>query len=145
MRSARLFPRGLRGLPLGRRGRCSLDDRSREVYRGIDVTYYLSISPDGIRIIDSSGKLAKEIAVEGVNRLAMIDWAADGKGVFTNDTGVAGSGDTLLYVTLDGKVSRLRAQPKTLSGVYAIPSPDGKFLALSGYTRESNVWLMENF
>jgi hypothetical protein len=31
------------------------------------------------------------------------------------------------------------------NGTYAIPSPDGRHLAIKSWTLDSNIWMMENF
>jgi hypothetical protein len=51
---------------------------------------------------------------------------------------------TLLNVKLDGTTSILMSgnNPRVR---YAIPSPDGRFLAIREDTDASNVWLVNNF
>lgn len=52
----------------------------------------------------------------------------------------------LLYVNLEGRASVLWEQ--NLAGrwlTWGTPSPNGRYVALLGYTADSNVWLLENF
>ena len=79
------------------------------------------------------------------------DWAADGKGLFTS--GQVAQRSVLLYVDLQGNTHVLREQKGGLSpgvrggfsGPWGVPSPDGRHLAMLGWTRNSNVWMMEGF
>ena len=50
------------------------------------------------------------------------------------------SGRELLFIRLDGTSRVLWSQPGT--PVAAIPSPDGTHLAIAGWTRQSNVWML---
>jgi hypothetical protein len=58
--------------------------------------------------------------------LNLLDYAADGKGFFTSDYSTD-LGARLLYVSLSGATSFL---------TWGVPSPDGKWLAMLGATRE---------
>ena len=51
---------------------------------------------------------------------------------------------TLLNVRLDGSASILIGGSNPRIG-HAIPSPDGRLLAICETTGTSNVWLVENF
>jgi hypothetical protein len=58
-----------------------------------------------------------------------------------------------LYVDLRGNARLVREQNgginPTMSagffGRWGVPSPDGRHLAMLGWTRNSNVWMMEGF
>jgi hypothetical protein len=54
------------------------------------------------------------------------------------------AGNILLHVDMNGGSTELWRQPGS-GRVWAIPSRDGKHLAIYGSTRDSNVWLLENF
>jgi Tol biopolymer transport system component len=84
----------------------------------------------------------RELAVKGWNELDSIVWSVDGKSLLVSwhhesDT-------ALLNVALDGKVSVLlhSSNPEILG---AIPSPDGRSLAIAGFSTTRNVWQIENF
>ena len=51
---------------------------------------------------------------------------------------------TLLYVDLMGNAHALW-QVKNFQATWAIPSHNGKYLAISAPTVDSNVWMVENF
>jgi Tol biopolymer transport system component len=119
-----------------------------------------AISPDGSRLALIDGNQYKgrievlslsdrgwhELPVEtGWGALQSIGWAADGKGFYV----IPGPPDfNLLYVTLAGKVKPLlpkARRPWMIWMTSPLPSPDGKYLAFQAQTRDSNVWMLENF
>jgi len=122
----------------------------------IDPSCNWSLSPDGSQraIVPDSPKNgtillrstltgeARELAVKGWNELDSIVWSVDGKSLLVSWHHESDS--ALLNVTLDGRVSVLlhSSNPKTLG---AIPSPDGRSLAIAGTSTARNVWQIENF
>jgi DNA-binding winged helix-turn-helix (wHTH) protein/Tol biopolymer transport system component len=98
-----------------------------------------------LQILPLAGGRAREINVRGWQGLMTLRWAADGKGLFVSPGTALGA--TALYVDLEGRAQVIW---KLESGNYsrsawAIPSPNGRFLTLTGYASNSNVWLLENF
>jgi hypothetical protein len=80
--------------------------------------------------------------VAGLNvALYYIRWAADGRGWYVSTAPSTGAW-TLLKVDLSGK-----AQPLMQGSTWAdaIPSPDGRHVAIMGESLTSNVWMLENF
>jgi Tol biopolymer transport system component len=78
--------------------------------------------------------------------LETVDWAPNNKGLFTSATKEKSS--VLLYVDLQSNADVLWEQAGEQEGnndIYAIPSPDGRRLAMFGWTRNSNMWMLENF
>jgi dipeptidyl aminopeptidase/acylaminoacyl peptidase len=53
-------------------------------------------------------------------------------------------GSVLLHLDLQGRTNVLWEQPVD-NVTYARPSPDGRHIAMIGWTLHSNVWMMENF
>jgi WD40 repeat protein len=110
-----------------------------------------------IRIYSLRGELQKEVVVESASFLAGLDWAPSGAGFFSGDlvsqtrTGPAFSPRTwrfqtrsdLLFIRLDGSSRVLWSQQG--APVFAVPSPDGTHLAIAGWTRQSNVWMLTDF
>src|SRR5262249_18997343 len=90
----------------------------------------------------TTGKSHK-LVLKGWEGLKNIDWSADGKSLFVvwhdfqRDS-------ALLNVSLDGKVSVLlrSSNPEVF---WAIPSPDGRLLAIAEAQSTQNVWQIENF
>jgi serine/threonine protein kinase len=121
----------------------------------IDPLCNWSLSPDGsqraivpfnsnqgtIQLRSTSTGKTRDLVVNGWNGLLGIDWSADGKSLlvswFNHD-----SDSALLKVALDGRVSVLL---RSKSGLWAIPSPDGRLLAIAETTSTKNVWEIENF
>jgi len=115
-----------------------------------------SLSPDGSQraIIVFSSKQEKvqlrptstgetrDLVVKGWNGLRHIDWSADGKSLLVGWHNYEWD-SALLKVTLDGRAYVLlhTRGPE----VYAIPSPDGRLLAIAEATATNNVWQIENF
>jgi len=116
--------------------------------------YDWDISKDGHRIairkneearldiISLKGEAPQELRVKGWSNLLNLDWAMDGKGIFTS--GRMQRGFVLLYVDSKGNAHPLWEQ-RGSHGTWGIPSPDGHHLALSGWTVGANLWMMENF
>jgi serine/threonine protein kinase len=116
-----------------------------------------SLSPDGtwialgtfsasnnrIRLMSPSGQPTREITVKDWNSFTSIDWAADGKGFFVSSN-PTGRLSTLLYVDLMGNAHSLW-QAKNFQATWAIPSHNGKYVAIPAPTVGSNVWMVDNF
>jgi serine/threonine protein kinase len=113
-----------------------------------------SLSPDGrlaafnwgrpsnrIRIFELGTTKQRDITVHGAAFLNSIDWAADGQGFYCGASTLSGQ-STLLRVGMDGGTKTLWQQ-RSGRQVFGIPSPDGKHIALLGWTVDSNVWLMD--
>jgi eukaryotic-like serine/threonine-protein kinase len=113
------------------------------------------VSPDGrsvafikndgkISILSLHGRLLKEIAPKGWAYIYAFDGAVDGKGWFT--TGRMGARQGLLHVDLQGNARLLWPNSASVYINYAIPSPDGRRLAIQATAHtSSNIWMIENF
>jgi eukaryotic-like serine/threonine-protein kinase len=138
-----------------------INGRGRELTR-FDIepnaSYKWDLSPDGTRIavlkrsedrihiLSLIGEPARQVTVKGWTRLQTVDWMADGKGLFVSSP-MKGS-SVLLYSDLQGKASVIWQQAGEQEGsldIYAIPSPDGRQVAMFGWTLNSNMWMLENF
>ncbi len=95
-----------------------------------------------IRIIAVDSKASRDIQVKDARRLLSLDWAPDGRGLWSVDG--AGLDTRVWYVPL-------RGEPFVLAGTtgllprWVIPSPDGAKLALFSNTIKSNAWMLEGF
>lgn len=115
-----------------------------------------SLSPDGsqralvcpslketIRFRSALTGKIRDVRVTGRNELDSITWAADGKSLLVAGKTPEGV-SALLRITLDGKASvLLRSTTTEILG--AIPSPDGRSLAIAEKSVYNNVWQIENF
>jgi WD40-like Beta Propeller Repeat len=142
----------------------ALSGRGRELARidyGADKhdadkkDYDFVLSPDGTRfafttgheelihILSLRGQPLQEIRVKGWTNFGDIEWAADSKGLFVAHS-IQGE-NALLYVDLQGNAHVLWQQHGGTGTGFGFPSPDGRHLALLGWTLEANLWMMENF
>jgi len=115
------------------------------------------ISPDGsqVALASMSGEQRKitfvnlndgskrEVAV-GTRPIYGMDWAADSKGVYLVTANADGS-SALEKISPSGERQELLTRDSGTWYSYAIPSPDGHHAALTVYTGENNVWMIENF
>jgi hypothetical protein len=75
--------------------------------------------------------------------LGSIVWSADGRSLLVAGRTPEGE-SALLRVTLDGRASELvHSNSSEILG--AIPSPDGRSLAIAEKSAYNNVWQIENF
>jgi Tol biopolymer transport system component/DNA-binding winged helix-turn-helix (wHTH) protein len=116
--------------------------------------YNWSLSPDGrtlaianaktddqnVRLIPLNGGPERWLKVQGWPGLASLDWAADSKSLWAASTG--DEQNTLLNIDLQGQV-RAVWQPKKKFIGWAIPSRDGRFLALHIGSTSANAWMLE--
>jgi eukaryotic-like serine/threonine-protein kinase len=112
------------------------------------------VSPDGRQIaavsaatprnritvipIDGGAAAGSTITVDGYQWLGSLRWDASGAGFFASSTDAEVTG-ALLHIHPDGSATYLRRQ---LNGDgWAIPSADGRHLALQEWTMAGNVWI----
>jgi serine/threonine protein kinase len=96
---------------------------------------------DSIRVVQLRNGSSHVIALGGSEHLSGISWAADGKGWFVTSSSVRGA--TIFSVSSNGGVSKLWTTSSLLGAPLA--SPDGKNLAFTISTFNSNAWVVENF
>jgi hypothetical protein len=100
-----------------------------------------STSPGLIHILSLRGQPPQEFRVKGFSHLGDIEWA-DATALFISHTVQGGA--ELLRVDMEGN-ARVLWQQHGGSSTYGRPSPDGRHLALVGWSYDSNLWVMENF
>ena len=97
-----------------------------------------------INIIPTSGNKTRELRLKDWPGIFHVWWSADNKSLIVGS--FSESGSTLLNVTLDGHPWVLRTQ--TLLSTFnnwGVPSYDGRYLALTDYTTQTEVSALENF
>jgi len=113
------------------------------------IDWDLSPTGDRIAAIDASGlrnritvislgdkPVTTNIVVPGFQALLSLNWDHEGAGFYVASTDSLAGG--LLHVKLDGTTTYLRREIDGDS--WAIPSPDGKHLAILEWTIAGNVW-----
>jgi Tol biopolymer transport system component/DNA-binding winged helix-turn-helix (wHTH) protein len=131
-----------------------------------DAEYAWDFSPDGTRIaivrrsdgsvqiVALSGHAPQKIVVKDWTSFQRVDWAADGRGLFVSV--LTKEGSAISHLDLKGKTHLLRefegmVQPGNSpfmggsSAAWAVPSPDGRHLAICSWSISANMWMLENF
>src|SRR5208283_4574804 len=116
--------------------------------------FFWDLSPDGrriavleglsgrIHILSLTGEAMRVINTNGMEATQFINWTADGKALFVSRP--TRRGFELLRLDLNGNSEVLWEERGGL-GTSALPSPDGKHLAIRGWSVTSNFWMMTNF
>jgi hypothetical protein len=96
-----------------------------------------------IQIMSLRGGSTRKIALKEWRSVRSIDWAADSKSIWTCASPREGE-EVIINVDLQGHVKPAVKEPSPYIG-WAIPSQDGKRLAIWEASGASNVWMLENF
>jgi hypothetical protein len=95
-----------------------------------------------LRILWFNGRALQVVGPKGWNIADSLDWTADGKALLISSR-IQGQ-LALLHVDLQGN-ARVLSRPGGEETTIGIPSPDGRHLAILGWTENGNIWMMENF
>lgn len=137
-----------------------VNGRGRELVRmeiEPSMTHPWDLSPDGSRLamagpdpregrillISLESRVTTGLVVKGWNNFGEVDWSADGKALYVSSQ--TSDGTTLLRISLEGEARPLWHQRLNFMGTEGVPSPDGQYLAVAGWTTTSNAWMIENF
>jgi eukaryotic-like serine/threonine-protein kinase len=101
----------------------------------------VQVTTGNIYLLNLKTHALQHIIVKHWSNLVSMDWTADGKGLFVSSLQTGG---VLLHVDLHGNAQVLW-EPHGDHMVWAIPSPDGKHVAMYFHLGNANVWMMENF
>lgn len=119
----------------------------------ISVEFFqsLNLSTDGklvalvelnrLRIYSLADSTMRTIPVHDIDRLFGAAWSSDGRHIFVH--GWKGGECRVISISLEGESHILWKWMNSISR--PLPSPDGRHLALTVFTGDSNVWMMENF
>ena len=99
-----------------------------------------------IHLRSTSDNTNRDLIVKGRVGLATADWAADGNSFFATSMDRERK-STLFNLRLDGSTYLLMKDDKDFvdSIEWAVPSPDGTFLAIHKFTGIANAWSLTNF
>ena len=128
------------------------------LYLGSFSRWYAYRDPQAVRSDNHIGvtgqQFNQEIVVKASPKLYSLDWSSDGQGLFVS--ALVNGGSSLLHLDLQGNAQTLWyskggiREPGDLffSGTLApraVPSPDGRHLAIQSQSVSSNVWMIEKF
>jgi len=99
--------------------------------------------PANIRLFSLATGKDRILTLSGWSGISCLDWAADGRSIWVNASSPAGV-QNLLNVDLHGRAKSVLQEPEKDLG-WAIPSPDGRHLAIWEASGNSNAWLLEGF
>jgi Tol biopolymer transport system component len=133
--------------------------RGKEIARtklGSPPDFDSGLSPDGFRMaVSSKEQLPQQVRTldfrNGTERnlqlphgwrISSLGWTADGNALFA---AAMSTGYFIARIELDGKTRVLLNRSRSQFLSHPCPSPDGRHLAFSQQTRESNAWMLENF
>jgi len=94
-----------------------------------------------IKLVHLNGGAERVIPIKDWAGIGTIDWAADGKSMWASAI-VRGESRAMLNIDLQGNAKAVLQENKPYVG-WAIPSQDGKRLAIWEASGGSNVWMLE--
>jgi Tol biopolymer transport system component len=105
------------------------------------------LETSGLRILDLTTGKEREVQLPGLPLIMGMDWAPDSRSLWVGGYMGRNSGGTrsgLARVDLTGRVGTV-LEGSSMAVWFAVPSPDGRRLAVMAHTDSSNVSLLENF
>ncbi len=99
--------------------------------------------PADIRLLRIAGGKERLLPLKDWTAISSLDWAADGRSIWVTASSPTGI-QTLLHVDLRGEAKPVFQEPEKYLG-WAIPSPDGRHVALWEAGSSSNAWLLDGF
>jgi hypothetical protein len=94
--------------------------------------------------INLATRTSHEVTLGEWKQIFAVDWAPDSKSVYIPSRRQDGV-YVLLRVDPSGATRVVLEGGKTPRFQWAIPSPDGKHVAVQAVTGENNVWMVEHF
>jgi hypothetical protein len=131
-----------------------------------DAEYAWDISPDGaciailrrsegsVDLLSLAGHPPQRVVAKDRNSFQTVAWAADGRGLFVS--ALTKEGSAILQLDLKGNARLLKRFDGIVqagnepfmggsSTAWALPSPDGRHLAICSWNISANMWMLENF
>ena len=99
---------------------------------------------DRIVLVSTAGGRIQEVVLKRHIGVNSVWWASNGDGFIVASYFL--SGNQVCYVDMEGRVDFIYAQKNPWHRtVDCVPSPDGRYLAMTRWIGDANVWLLENF
>jgi Tol biopolymer transport system component len=96
-----------------------------------------------IRLLSLSSSADREITVKGWSSLTSLEWFPDGQGFYCGSS--SPQSHAVLHVDLKGNALPLWQTKGAGGPIWVIPSPDGRYLALTEAVTSGNMWMLEGF
>ena len=121
----------------------------------VGLKYNWSLSPDGstlalarygqnqIELVSMRGAARRTLNVQGWPGVASIDWSADSESLWASSLAWGGT-QALLNIDLHGRIRPVFSDKEKDVG-WAIPSPDGRRIAIWEAGKSSNAWMLRGF
>jgi hypothetical protein len=114
----------------------ALDRQSKPILPGVRLTN----DPGTVLSLSASADSRRIVSISGWPGLSSLDWAADSKALWA--TSVREEENALLHIDLEGHARQVW-RPRKMTIGWAIPSRDGRNLALLVSRGSANVWMAE--
>ena len=112
---------------------------------GSEVAVVKSEGKTKIEFIPLRGATPRIFPVEGYQWPNSVVWTSDSKGLFSEGLDTNGS-LTILHIDRQGHVEAVWHQPNySEAAIWAVPSPDGRHIAIAGGKTDHDVWMIEDF
>ena len=99
--------------------------------------------PAAIRLFSLADGRERTLTLKNWSGIACLDWAANGRSIWVSASSPAGM-QALLSVDLHGQAKAVLEEHEKQLG-WAIPSADGRHLAIWQSSGSSNAWMLEGF
>jgi Tol biopolymer transport system component/DNA-binding winged helix-turn-helix (wHTH) protein len=121
----------------------------------VGLKYNWSLSPDGatlavaqwqhnqIELLSTRGAPSRTLTITDCAGVASLDWAADGRTLWASSSSLTGT-QALLNVDLRGRAKAMFQDSDKDVG-WAIPSPDGRYIAFWEAGGSANAWVLQGF
>ena len=121
----------------------------------VGLKYNWSLSPDGaslavaqwqqnkIELLSTRGGPSRTLTITGWAGVASLDWAADGRSLWASSSSLTGT-QALLNIDLHGRAKAMFQDSDKDVG-WAIPSPDGRYIAFWEAGGSANAWVLQGF
>jgi Tol biopolymer transport system component len=111
---------------------------------GLQLALNLPPGAPTISLMSLTDKKVHQVQIKGSARISSLDWAGDNRNIFA--AGITTGGIPAIWdVDSDGNSRIVLDGDRRTPFWWALPSPDGRYLAVEKVTGENNVWMAETF